>query len=398
MYNKKSSRNSPCWCGSQKKYKKCHMNRDKQEPMKPWDTSKQFDTAFSKKLCSSPESFHHECSGQIVKAHTVPKSTSLKAIAEDGHVLGFRMTMDAIRRNKGRPKLEKIGINKASTFNGFCSKHDDLFFGPVEKSTFENTPEQCFLLSYRSFAREYYTKLSALETKSLMKQVDKGRDLDEQFRIQELAFFSEIGEMLSLRDLEYHKKYYDRSLETKSFSNIRAVVFSFDAPPPIMTSGSVNPDFDFNGKPVQDLSDFNLITDLMSVTSFYDGAKGKIVFSWLEHCHGACSAVVTTLLQKSRDKLPVFLVQYIVKNFENTFYSPSWWQSIDLDSQKNLLSLMGDGVNLHTDLSSYGLTNEMIKIEFPEIESIDFVNWNFETRAPTNPGKVVMSTHACIEK
>lgn len=27
------SRNDPCWCGSGRKYKKCHLDRDKQKPL-----------------------------------------------------------------------------------------------------------------------------------------------------------------------------------------------------------------------------------------------------------------------------------------------------------------------------------------------------------------------------
>jgi SEC-C motif len=33
----KLGRNEPCWCGSGKKYKKCHLDRENQPPVHPWE-------------------------------------------------------------------------------------------------------------------------------------------------------------------------------------------------------------------------------------------------------------------------------------------------------------------------------------------------------------------------
>ncbi|MFC1893747.1 SEC-C metal-binding domain-containing protein [Chloroflexota bacterium] len=84
--NKKLGRNDQCWCGSGLKYKKCHMGREKQEPLKLSEVDKQFRKAFSTKECLVPEPMRAECSKNIVKAHTVPKSGSLQSIARNGHV------------------------------------------------------------------------------------------------------------------------------------------------------------------------------------------------------------------------------------------------------------------------------------------------------------------------
>ena len=50
----------------------------------------------------------------------------------------------------------KMGVREASTFPGLCSRHDATLFQPIDQSLEQPTPEQLFLLSYRSVLREQY--------------------------------------------------------------------------------------------------------------------------------------------------------------------------------------------------------------------------------------------------
>jgi membrane-bound inhibitor of C-type lysozyme len=116
----KIGRNKPCWCGSEKKYKRCHLNRDTQNPVNQGEIHKQLNSFYAKKTCSVPISLKHECSKKIIKAHSISKSSSLKEIAEDGHVLTtFKSASMSGSNFTIKPK--RIGINQASTFTGFCS-------------------------------------------------------------------------------------------------------------------------------------------------------------------------------------------------------------------------------------------------------------------------------------
>ncbi len=51
---RKLGRNALCWCGSGEKYKRCHLDRDRQEPNKWWDASKKVKDAFEAKDCLVP--------------------------------------------------------------------------------------------------------------------------------------------------------------------------------------------------------------------------------------------------------------------------------------------------------------------------------------------------------
>ena len=71
-----------------KKYKKCHLGRDEQEALHPWEADKGMRRYFGAKRCVAPTSLPPHAP-VISFAHTVLKSGSLKQIARDGHVYGF---------------------------------------------------------------------------------------------------------------------------------------------------------------------------------------------------------------------------------------------------------------------------------------------------------------------
>lgn len=279
MGKDKIGRNDPCWCGSGKKYKKCHRDRESEKPVGPWDAAKAMRDKFSRKICLAPKSVHDECAKKIVKAHTVPKSSSLKAIAVDGHVLGLKLGLESFQKHNGKIRPEKVGINNASTFTGFCQKHDDQLFSCLEKEAFKKSEEQCFKLAFRSFAREYYTKSALVDMYEVNAGLDKGKPQYRQAEIQEQAFFTNVGAEVGRRDNIYQKERFDKGIEKNDYSDIRAVVIEYTNPFPVQVSGSVNPDFTFDNTKLQDLSDIEVVPDLLSFTSFYDGHKSYIVFS-----------------------------------------------------------------------------------------------------------------------
>jgi len=142
-----------CWCGSGLRYSKCHRDRDKQIPLKSYEIDAEFRKAFSKKYCLHPQSSSSVCSQYIVKAHSVSVSSNLKNIAENGHVLRFYFRPKAPVEARKRMTAQSIGVNKASTFTGFCKVHDSLTFACIDKPVGLLTPKHYFLLAYRALSQ-----------------------------------------------------------------------------------------------------------------------------------------------------------------------------------------------------------------------------------------------------
>ena len=210
--------------------------------------------------------------------------------------------------------------------------------------------------------------------------LDKGKSIETQMDIQMKSFLMKVGALAGLNDTEFYKKKFDEMLENKDFSSCQAIVFEFDDPPPVMVSGAVNPDFDFNGKRIQDLGDLEAVPNLLAMNSFYDGQKGYVVMSWLEHSSEAPKMLMQSFLEKPSADHEKYLVQYMFKNFENCFIAPYWWDKTAESDKKSLIDLMEDTVNLRSEPNSNGIASVQLNIDFPRIQLIKFINWEPEVK------------------
>ena len=69
----KMPRNDPCWCGSGKKWKRCHRDRESQTPVKLGEQLSRLYREFQKGYCSHPQASSENCGHRIVRAHTVQR-------------------------------------------------------------------------------------------------------------------------------------------------------------------------------------------------------------------------------------------------------------------------------------------------------------------------------------
>jgi hypothetical protein len=100
--------------------------------LQPWEADQGQRQIYGRQRCMVPDELRDACSGNIVRAHTVSKSGSLSHIAKDGHIYAFKTSVQSIARVDGLLQPKMVGVNQASTFTGFCGKHDKDLFAPVE--------------------------------------------------------------------------------------------------------------------------------------------------------------------------------------------------------------------------------------------------------------------------
>lgn len=121
----------------------------------------QVNKIFKEKKCLHPDNLN--CSGGIIRSHTIQKNGALRNIeGPEGHVWGF--VQNKKFDESGPFIVDKVSINEASTFNGFCGKHDNKLFHCVDDYDFEPTDEQVFMLTYRTVVRELYTKTASVKS------------------------------------------------------------------------------------------------------------------------------------------------------------------------------------------------------------------------------------------
>ena len=296
------------------------------------------------KTCLAPEGWRSDCS-RTARAHTVPRAGSLRHIARNGHVYSFVPSPEKLIKHHGVCFPELKGINRASTFTGFCSKHDDAIFAAIEKQPFSATPEQCFLLGYRALAREIFTKLAAASLIDLRRTMDRGKPLEEQLDIQTLNFLNETGVRAGLSDNAHYKPIYDEILQTRDFSAVRYYVIEVEGAPDVMCSGAVFPEQDFNGLELQDIGDLTTTPDLLSFTSFFGGKAGAIVFAWTADSDRTCERLIESLHVIDDTHVTAALLRLFFEHCENVHTRPDWWEGLKDGSRHALVQRMAASAN-----------------------------------------------------
>lgn len=319
-----------------------------------------------------PDSYHGECEGGIIQAHTVPKQ-SLKAIARDGHVYCLKFDLADAQCRQDLMKLDLKGVNKATTFSGFCKKHDNSLFAPIEKLPFQPCDEHCFLLLYRTFARELYCKRNAASLiDTTCRTLDRGKELSEQQKLQRLLGDLGYAHKKGLSDLQAYGQKFAMSMKNKDFSSVKALAIELDDAPPIMGSGGTYPIYDFKGNKLQDLIDPNKLPSMLSLTSFFDSGKGWIVFVWDEHASPICEQVVHSLLSKKHEQILPLALQYLAKSIENISIDPDWWDALNQNVRSSFIRLAHDSVSFDEDFNHRGMISSFIGSKLPKI--IDIVH------------------------
>lgn len=340
-------RNDPCPCGSGKKYKKCHLLISKSDGLPLWKASDSFKKTFEQRYCLCPEELKHDCSGKIINAHTISKSQNLKPIAKNQHVYGLSKSLQNAHRSGG-PNYELQSINKASTFTGFCSFHDNSLFEPLEKLPFVGSKEQCFLLAYRIISRELFLKKISLE--KILSDIADHQFLDRALYTKYLAESMDIGRSKGENDLEIEKKKYDEMLLSKDFSKLRSCIFYFKKNPTIMFAGATVPIFDFEGNKLFDLANFSINASVLTFSSLASASGGCVVFSWIESDNDNCERFMKSLKNNSPSTLTDAIINFIYETCENHFMSPEWWDSLANVKREKLLKRFYTSIKLSEDI------------------------------------------------
>jgi hypothetical protein len=312
------------------------MGRADDERVNPWEIEKEHVAGFTRRYCLAPEVWRHDCAPKIVAAHTIPRSGSLLQIARDGRVYSYKGAASFARLNETGGVIEPrlIGVSRASTFYGFCAKHDNSIFAPLENGPFVGSIEQCFLLAYRAQAKENYAKRGELETVGLVAEhADKGKPLGRQLEIQAIARAHAAAAEAAFRDNELIRREYEAALAKSDFSTTRAYVIEFDSTAPLQCSGGIYPEIDFSGKPLLNLLELDSPLGMFTTSLFHGGEGGVLVLSWLDNGEPAPWRFAESIADTSDADLWNAVVRFMFEFFENLCIDPEWWEGLS-DEQR----------------------------------------------------------------
>ena len=221
-----------------------------------------------------------------------------------------------------------MGINRASTFLGFCGLHDYEMFKSVENGSIVLTSETAFLLSFRAVAYETLQKEAALRNIDILRDFDKGKPFWQQCEIQNYINMSAEGTKRGLDDLKRWKHEYDKAFLNHEFEKYQFYCVAFAETLPVVACGAFYPEFDFRGQPLQRIgrgdASFEHITFNLTVIN----GHGVAALGWIAGDEGPAASFASSFAAiPSRQKASA-AVRLAFEYLENTFLRPTWWQSM----------------------------------------------------------------------
>lgn len=287
------------------------------------------------------ECIHHsapdECVGGVIDAHSVQRRGGLSRIARDGHVLIFTPRDPfSVVDERGRVGPRKVGVRQATTFRGFCARHDNETFRPIDDQNFEPTLEQLSLLAYRAFAYEYSAKVRVLELISNTRAPDRRLPIWAEAERQAYLDAMQTGFAHGVDDLTVYRGKFDSLLVEEAWGFMTHVVLRLDSLPPILVAGATHPEFDFNGEALQDLRTVD-VPEALFVSVVPDDHDGGIAaLSWFSE-HLAPKRLVESMVSLGDPELPDALFRLVFGSFENVPIAPTFWDSLPGELRESLI-------------------------------------------------------------
>lgn len=336
LERKKIGRNDPCWCGSGKKFKKCHLNRGREKPLPLGGIHDALRRNSKLRTCLHPAAGPKVCD-RTIAAHTIQRSRVLRRLIDSSqHVLTFHPRYGGGESSSGP---YRVGWRRASTITGFCARHDQETFGPLEAGEFFVSHEQCFLLGYRALCHELFTKMQIRANHPTRQALlDRGKTLGDQIATQEIIGTFQLAVDEGLEDLGRLKEAFDPGILSNDPSVCDAVAVEFVGALSLATTANLTPDIDFEGRRLQDLEDLSQRLDCLSVASDATEKGGAIVFSWQRGAR-APRLWVESLVAKPEAELLSLLPQLLLFYAENNYFSSTWWNGLSDESRGHLREL-----------------------------------------------------------
>jgi hypothetical protein len=245
-------------------------------------------------------------------------------------------TFSTLKKNSGLLEARLLGYRDASTFTGFCSRHDTVLFAPLETVPFTGTAEQCFLLGFRAVARELFGKQAQLQALEVVLRADSGTHELAQLRHQQEWMPHFVGVREGVRDMVRLKQRYDAVQRSGDLSAIRSYIVFIEQTPDFMACGGLHPLWDFAGNVLQELT-LGSVPDTFTFATIACESGGAIVFTWLGDARAPLSFVESLDALRDQD-IPAAVSRFTFSSCENTYLRPEWWEQLPTVAQTALLA------------------------------------------------------------
>jgi hypothetical protein len=277
------------------------------------------------------------CATGYSAAHSVQRALIARHLAEKNHVLRFVASADP-KIHKCGFKSERVGINKATTFFGFCSRHDSDLFRPLETRSFEFERSQIALLGFRALSREVYMKQAEFDATSEIAKKMKADKNPLWLHLMERARLIGYG----LLNVRQHWQLFGNMVKASVTSGLRYWAAEFDAPPEIFASTAAFPEWDCEGRRIQDLQRLRNLNPV-AFSAIAAGPHALAVLCWHESGNAVYLPFIESLHRGPPERLANRIATMAFEMSENVIFRESWWKKLPRSEKNRILLRLPSG-------------------------------------------------------
>ena len=276
----------------------------------------------------------------VIMSHSISEKKCLSLLAEKTNgnkgVYSFKdvnWSYSNWYQVDGFGDFELVGLNKASTFKGFCATDDRNLFKLIDESPFDiNSLEQCFLYCYRAFAKAYHTKL----------EEQKSCESESEYKRRYIRFVAnrkneiDIGLNLDIKDYPY---LMNLCLNRHDYTSIKHIYFKTKSFLPIASSSFCQPSFSINGNRLNDYKDSNKPLNHIFINIIPEENCTHILLSCFKQQEEAKKFLeeLETSFILDKNKVGLYLTTLLIFHTENTFMAPSIIENLSYHTKRMLL-------------------------------------------------------------
>jgi len=261
----------------------------------------------------------------IIRTHTIQRQGILREINNtENHCLtlmGLKMDQNEL------PILREIGSRNATTFFGFCQKHDAMF-SSIEDGNFTPTRKNLLLAAYRAASYEFHQKeawITALKEQQALILMMKN----------DPSAIMWLNSMQSgLKNAQYWWKEIANALSGKQ-DPLNHMVIEVHGRPHFLASGMISPGIMGSGPRLAEFGG-QLPKDGVVFVSVHKSNKSySWSFSYPKHDNIASD--FTQLINKNTASTNESILPNLLSTYcEHTFFSHEWWDTLNFDERTEL--------------------------------------------------------------
>jgi DNA-binding HxlR family transcriptional regulator len=300
--------------------------------------------------------FYNDCEETPISSHSIQNNKILSELAEDGYVLKIDIEHTY---QKSKFILTEKGRNVASTFKGFCGRHDKEIFASIEDYNYNiGNKKQEFLFAYRALAKEYHIKktvynmadhlirLSNEEYREVcnycdIEEWDKNR-LDNHFKD------ALIGTGDNLDKLKDYKKMMNINLDKERYYKIESDVIKLPIKYSIAASSMFFMEYDNRGNLI---NNFNRFTNMKPIffTIFPQGNFTYIIFSYFKTDKNYYDFINPQIISQETNFQKIIVSNILAIYVENFFVSPLLWEYLEEEVKERFLYIFSNNIDLRAE-------------------------------------------------